>query len=90
MPMVSHQNNQIITHRSPLTKLTQGKNRHIHFNFLEDNFEYFRLSTVRKDEDNQNQALFLILARNAAKFGLKSSKISLKSQKPYKSNNYTH
>ena len=44
----------LCTHRSPLTKLTQGKNWYIHSNFLDDNFEYFRLSTARDDKNNQN------------------------------------
>ena len=36
-------------HRSPLKKLTQGKNWHIDTTFLETNFERFRLLTVRND-----------------------------------------
>ena len=41
-------------HRSPLTKLTQGKNQRIAANFLEANFEHFRFSTVGDDKNEKN------------------------------------
>ena len=70
------------SHRSHLTKLTQGKNWNIYHNFLRANFEYFRHSTVRDDKNDKNcpHTFFSIFALDVVRFYLASTKISLKSQ----------
>ena len=76
--------------RQSMTKLTRDNNWHIHSNFLEDNFEYFRPSTVRDDKNNENcPSSFSNFGLKCCYIHLESGKISLISQKTSRSKNFT-
>jgi len=62
----------------------------ISFNFLESNFKYLRLATVRDDKNNKNcPSSLLDVGQKVVRFCLESTKISLKLQENGKSDNST-